>query len=255
MTGLAAGLALEGRIVFTYSIANFPVLRCLEQIRNDAAYHGANVNVVAVGGGFSYGALGMSHHATEDLAILRAVREITVVAPSDDWETRGATRAIAATAGTCYLRLDRVSDASAPRTGEHFALGRARVVTEGSGVAIICCGSIIGEVKKAAELVRGEGIRPSIVSLHTVNPIDADFLITLARAHPAVLTVEEHVLNGGLGGAVAEVLADAGAVPERFKRLGLPNRFTSEVGSQNYLLHARGLDSVSIAGALRELTA
>src|SRR3954468_17255260 len=103
MTGLATGLALEGRVVFTYSIGNFPTLRCLEQIRNDAAYHEANVKIIAIGGGFSYGALGMSHHATEDLAILRAIPGITVVAPGDDLETRGATRALVETPGTCYL--------------------------------------------------------------------------------------------------------------------------------------------------------
>ena len=109
MTGIAAGLALEGRTVFTYSIGNFPTLRCLEQLRNDAAYHGANVKVVAVGGGFSYGSLGFSHHATEDLAILRALPNVTVVAPGDDWETQEATTAIWEQPGTCYIRLDRAS--------------------------------------------------------------------------------------------------------------------------------------------------
>src|SRR3954463_955369 len=114
MTGLATGLALEGRIVFTYSIGNFPTLRCLAQIRNDAAYHEANVKVVAIGGGFSYGALGMSHHATEDLAILRAIG-IPVVAPGCDWEAAEALNALVEKKGTCYLRLDRPSTGSTER--------------------------------------------------------------------------------------------------------------------------------------------
>src|SRR5262249_44559906 len=123
MTGLATGLALDGRVVFTYSIGNFPTLRCLEQIRNDAAYHGANVKVVAVGGGFSYGALGMSHHATEDLAIMRALG-ITVVAPACDWEASEAAAALVAQEGTCYIRLDRSSAGSTALEGEEFKLGR-----------------------------------------------------------------------------------------------------------------------------------
>src|SRR3954470_15102674 len=125
MTGLATGIALEGRIVFTYSIGNFPTLRCLEQIRNDAAYHEANVKVVAIGGGFSYGALGMSHHATEDLAILRAIG-IPVVAPGCDWEAAEAVDALVATPGTCYLRLDKTSAGSTGRAGEKFELGVSR---------------------------------------------------------------------------------------------------------------------------------
>src|SRR3954463_15148368 len=114
MTLVATGMALEGHIVFTYSIGNFPTLRCLEQIRNDAAYHGANVKVVAIGGGFSYGALGMSHHATEDLAILRAIG-LTVVAPGCDWEAAEAVNALVEKEGTCYLRLDRPSTGSTER--------------------------------------------------------------------------------------------------------------------------------------------
>src|ERR1039458_2526736 len=118
MTGLATGLALEGRIVFTYSIGNFPTLRCLEQIRSDAAYHGANVKIVAIGGGFSDGTWGMSHQATEDRAILRALPAVTVVAPGDDWEAAEATRAVIDTAGTCYLRLDRTPASSTRRRDE-----------------------------------------------------------------------------------------------------------------------------------------
>ena len=107
LTGLAAGIALTGGIVFTYSIANFPVLRCLEHIRNDVCYHRANVKIVSIGGGYSYGALGMTHHATEDIAILRALPEMTVVAPGDPYEAGEATRAVAAHQGPCYLRLGR----------------------------------------------------------------------------------------------------------------------------------------------------
>src|SRR3954463_8773160 len=136
MTGVATGLALEGRIVFTYSIGNFPTLRCLEQIRNDAAYHDANVNVVSVGGGFSYGALGMSHHAMEDLSIMRAIPGITVVAPGDDWETAESVTALAQAPGTTYLRLDKSTAGRTQRDGEIFQIGRARRLKEGTDATL-----------------------------------------------------------------------------------------------------------------------
>src|ERR1700674_158007 len=123
MTGVAAGMALMGRVVFTYSIANFPTLRCLEQIRNDVCYHRANVKIVALGGGFAYGALGMTHHATEDLAILRALPEMTVIAPGDPIETVHATRAIASTPGPVYLRLGRAGEAAIHTGPLEFQLG------------------------------------------------------------------------------------------------------------------------------------
>jgi len=252
MTGLAAGLALEGRTVFTYSIANFPILRCLEQIRNDAAYHGASVKVVAIGGGFSYGALGMSHHATEDIAILRALPEVMVVVPGDDWETYHATKAIAATPGTCFLRLDKSTAGDTSRPGETFELGKLRTVREGRRVALLTCGGILGEVLAAATGLAAEGIDVTVASIHTVKPIDAPGLLAIAETHEAIVTVEEHGLAGGLGSAVGEVLLDAGRAPRHFHRLGIAgDRFMSEVGSQEYLRRRCGLDAAAIAVAAR----
>lgn len=255
MTGLATGLALEGRTVFTYSIANFPILRCLEQIRNDAAYHCANVKIVSIGGGFSYGALGMSHHATEDLAILRALPDVTVVAPGDNWETAEATKAIVARAGVCYLRLDRSAAVVPTRPNERFELGRARAIRRGARVAFVTCGSVLGEVLCAADLLQQNGLNATVVSLHTLKPIDANALCELASQHEVVVTVEEHVLAGGLGSAVAEVLADANATPRRLLRLGLDGKtYVSAVGSQDYLRKQCGLDGRSIAARVSQAT-
>jgi transketolase len=256
MTGLATGLAMEGRIAFTYSIANFPILRCLEQIRNDAAYHGANVKVVSIGGGFSYGALGMSHHATEDIAIMRALPEVSVLAPCDHWETAEATRAVAAAAGVCYLRLDKSVAPATNSPDEAFSLGRARIVKRGMTLAVVACGGILGEVLTAADIVERQGIRPTVVSMHTVKPIDCDIIRSLTANHDAILTVEEHGLIGGLGSAVAEVLADGGRMPKRFRRLGVRDKsFVSIVGSQQYLRKHLGLDAPAIAKEILELTA
>jgi transketolase len=253
MTGLATGLALEGRTVFTYSIANFPTLRCLEQIRNDACYHGANVKIVAVGGGFSYGALGISHHATEDLAILRALPEITVVSPCDTWEAAEATGAIAGTAGVCYLRLDKTSALSLKEDKEGFVLGRARRWREGADMTIIATGGILKEVLEAADILAQGELRCSVLGMHTIKPIDRQAILEAGLQTGGIVTVEEHTVDGGLGSAVAEVCMDAGVHPRRFVRLGLRSGFSSIVGAQEYLRKCYGLDSASIAMAVQRL--
>ena len=251
MTALATGLALEGRVAFTYSIANFATLRCLEQIRNDACYHGANVKVVSVGGGFSYGALGISHHATEDLAILRSLPDITVFSSGDLWEAAEATSACIATAGACYLRLDKSTGRPTRREGEVFTPGRIRTVREGDDVCIAVTGGILEEAQAAADVLATEGLSVRILSVHTLRPLDTETLAKAARSCGALLTLEEHTLHGGLGGAVAEALMDAGVMPRRFKRLGLAGTFSSIVGSQTYLRQRYGLDALAVAAAIR----
>jgi transketolase len=256
MTGLATGLALEGRVVFTYSIGNFPTLRCLEQIRNDACYHAANVKVVAIGGGFSYGALGISHHATEDLSILRSLPDISVVAPGDDWEAAEATTALVATPGTCYLRLDKSSAGDTHRPGDSFQIGRARLVRDGTDATLIASGGILGVALAAAETLAHQGVTTRVLSMHTLKPIDGDAIEAACRETGAVVTLEEHTIDGGLGGAVAEVCMDRGIIPRRFHRVGLRDGFSSIVGSQAYLRERYGLDESAVTKAvLRTLRA
>ncbi len=246
MTGVATGLALEGRVVFTYSIANFPTLRCLEQIRNDAAYHDANVKIVAVGGGFSYGALGMSHHATEDLAIMRSIG-IPVVAPGCDWEAEEATKAIYRTPGTCYFRLDKSTAGNTRREGELFSLGRARTLREGDALTLIVCGGILGVALRAAEtLSRDHDLECRVVSMHTVHPIDAEAVREAANETGGIITVEEHTVRGGLGGAVAESCLEEGIVPRAFQRIGLRTAWPAVVGSQDRLRTETDMDEGSI---------
>ncbi|MEO7966934.1 MAG: transketolase C-terminal domain-containing protein [Gemmatimonadaceae bacterium] len=253
MTGVATGLALDGRIVFTYSIANFPTLRCLEQIRNDASYHEANVKVVAIGGGFSYGALGMSHHATEDLAIFRAMPGVTVVAPGCLWEVEGAVDALVASPGTAYLRLDKSSAGRTGRYGERFVLGDARVLREGEAVTIIAAGGILAVALAAADALAADGVHCRVVSMHTLSPFDDAAVVRAARETGGIVTLEEHVVEGGLSGAVAEACLDAGVMPARFRRIGLRGGFASRVGSQDYLRAAYGMDAPATIRAVREL--
>jgi transketolase len=251
MTGLATGLALEGKIVFTYSIANFPTLRCLEQLRNDVCYHRANVKAVAIGGGFSYGPLGFSHHATEDLAILRSLPEMTVVAPGDLWEAEEATAALAKIEGPGYLRLDKSAAAPTQRPGERFEIGRGRRVREGTDLTLVAAGGILGAVLKAADRLARQGIECRVVSLHTIKPLDTKILAQAAEETGGIVTVEEHTVLGGLGGAAAEFFLEAGVVPPIFYRIGLRDGFCSLVGSQGYLRKRSGMDEEAIEETVR----
>jgi len=250
MAGVAAGLALEGRVVFTYSIANFPTMRCLEQVRNDACYHAANVKIVGVGGGFSYGALGISHHATEDLSIMRALPNLTVVAPGTDWEAAEAAEALALAPGTGYLRLERSGAAADPGGSEPFVLGRARRFREGADATLIAAGGILTEAVVAAAELSRRGIECRVLSMHTVKPLDRPAILAAVRETGGIVTVEENTVDGGLGAAVAEVCLDEGAVPRFFRRVGLRAGFSCIVGSQQYLRTCYGMDAAGIRDAV-----
>lgn len=246
MTGVGVGMALSGKIVFTYSIANFPTLRCLEQIRNDGCYHKANLKVVSVGGGLSYGALGSSHQATEDIAVLRALPGMTVVAPGDPIEAEHATRAIAALDGPCYLRLGKTGEPQVHIKPIDFKLGRAIVVAEGTDLTIISTGAVLSMCSEAVETLSGSGVSVRLLSMHTIKPIDAAAICAAARETGAIMTVEEHSVIGGLGGAVAEVLAQNSSRYIPFRIMGLNDDFCRVVGSQDYLRAVCGLTSERI---------
>ncbi|MGD9153187.1 MAG: transketolase C-terminal domain-containing protein [Gammaproteobacteria bacterium] len=253
MTGIATGLALEGKIVFTYSIANFPTLRCLEQIRNDAAYHAANVNIVSVGGGFSYGAAGMSHHATEDLAIMRSL-PIVVVAPGDLWEVEQATRALINHSGTCYFRLDHSYADISHKKDEKFILGKARRILEGDAITIMAIGGILNTALQVANQLREEAnINCRVVSMHTLNPLDTEEIFDAAENTGGIVTVEEHTVSGGLGSSVAEVCLENGIVPKVFYRFGLREGFSQVVGDQEYLKNYYNISAKAIIPKLKEL--
>ena len=246
LTSVAAGMALEGKTVFTYSIGNFPTLRCLEQIRNDCAYHKANVKIVCVGGGFVYGSLGMSHHATEDIAIMRSLPDVTVLCPGDLVEAEAVTRAIADYPGTCYLRLGRGGEKRIHEALPDFKIGKAIPVSKGERVAIFSTGAIFEEIEEARELLKSSGINPTIYTFPTVKPIDTDVIKDVAATHDVIVTCEEHNLSGGFGSAVAEVLAE---IPHhaRLVRIVMNDEYSTIVGDQKYLRHQYGMSGEKIA--------
>jgi len=252
MTGMAAGLAMEGRIVFTYSIGNFPVLRPMEQIRNDICYHRANVIIVSVGGGLSYGSLGVSHHATEDLSVMRAMPHMRVVVPGTSWEAGEAVESLAYGGGPAYLRLDKSSMPEPFGAEMPFELGKSRQIREGTDVTLIATVCILTEAVAAAEALACDGISSRVLSMHTVKPLDRQAVLSAALETGGIVTVEEHSVDGGLGGAVAEVCLESGIVPEFFYRIGMRDGFSSRVGSQAYLRSCYGMDGKAIAAVAME---
>ena len=246
MTGLAAGLALTGRTVLTYSIGNFPTLRCIEQIRNDCAYHDANVKIVCVGGGFVYGSLGMSHHATEDMAVLRALPGVTVFTPGDPAEVEAVVPVMLRTPGTCYLRLGRGGEPmlhDGPIEG--WEMPRALTLRQGSDVAILSVGGILTQAVSAARLLEARGVSAEVVSFPCLKPIDQEKIIELAGRFRHIVTVEEHSVVGGLGSAVCEVVAETGS-DCRVHRIGMEDVYSSIVGTQQYLRGAYRMDDQAI---------
>jgi transketolase len=252
MTGVATGMALCGKIVFTYSIGNFPTLRCLEQIRNDVCYHNANVKIVCVGGGLAYGAVGVTHHATEDIAILRALPNMKVVAPGDPLEAKLATSALAAFDGPAYLRLGRAGEPNVHEgTSLDFQLGKAITVRDGRDITLIATGSLLYNTVEVADRLLARGIQARVLSMHTVKPLDAETVLAAARETSAVFTIEEHSIIGGMGSAVAEALIEAGSRPRYFKRIGLNDTFSSIVGDQDYLRAQYRLDVDGIVNTVQ----
>ena len=254
MTSLAAGMALEGKTVFTYSIGNFPTLRCLEQIRNDCAYHHANVKIVCVGGGFVYGALGMSHQATEDIAVMRALPDVAVLCPGDLVEAEESTKALVYYPGTCYLRLGRGGEKRIHDHIKHFEIGKALPIHDGERVAIFSTGAIFEEIAGAEEILALHNVYPAVWTFPTVKPIDRETILRCAEEFDRIVTVEEHNLSGGFGSAVAEVLVE-NPVHASLLRLGLPYTYCAIVGNQKYLRAQFGLDAAGIAARILEALA
>ena len=253
MASMAAGLSMTGRTVICYSIGNFPTLRCLEQIRNDCAYHDANVKIVCVGGGFVYGSLGMSHHATEDVSIMRALPGVKVFAPGDPAEVEAVVPVMLDTPGTCYLRLGRGGEPmvhEGPLQG--WAIPKALTLREGRDVAILSCGGILTQTVAAAKLLEEAGVQAEVVSFPCVKPLDEEKVLELAGRFLYLITVEEHTIVGGFGSSVCEIVAEkgCGCCVHRF---GMEDVYSTIVGTQQYLRSCYRMDSRAICERTLEI--
>lgn len=246
MVGVATGLALEGFRPFVYSIATFATLRCFEQIRDDVCYNDVAVTIVGVGGGFSYGANGPTHHATEDIAIMRILPNMTVVCPGDPVEAELAVAAGASLGGPLYLRLGRAGDPLVHHDPPSFEIGTAIKVREGSDGALVSTGGMLPVAMAAADLLQAENVSCQVISMHTVKPLDTAALEACCTQTKAVFTLEEHSRLGGLGSAVGEWLSDSGKAC-KLTCFGTEDRFADTAGSQAYLRRRHGLSAEQIA--------
>jgi len=199
----------------------------------------------------AYGSLGMTHHATEDLAFMRAMPNLVVVAPNDPVEAKLATRAVVGYDGPCYLRLGRQGEKPVHKSDPEFVIGKVIRMREGSDATLFVTGGLLQNTLAAAEQLESQGISAAVVSAHTLKPFDTEAVIEAARNTPAIFTIEEHSIIGGLGGAVAETLLESDVRPKIFKRLGLPGtEFSKQIGDQDYLRREFGLDADGIASTI-----
>lgn len=247
MAGVAAGLALGGKHVFTYSIANFPVLRCFEQIRNDIAYHHLNVKTVAVGGGMAYASLGYSHHGVEDLAVMSALPQMTVVAPADPIETRAAVHALAATPGPAYLRLGKAGEPILHQATIPFTLGKGITLRSGPDLTLVSTGAALALTLDAARVLATQHIHATVISLHTLRPLDRELLLASAARTGALVTVEEHGPGGLASIAALEIATHAPGT--RFRPVFLQGAPPAIAGSQEQLRAQMGLSLDSVLTA------
>lgn len=250
MVGIAAGLAVAGKRVFVYGIAPFVTFRCFEQIRVDLCYANLPVTIVGVGAGLTYGPAGVTHHAIEDVAVLSALPNMTVVCPGDPVEAGAATRGVMALPGPAYLRLGKSGEPVVhPEEPAGFRIGRGIRVREGRDVALIASGSMLPTAVAAADILAQNGLEPEVISMHTVKPLDEALVLDVARRCGTIATIEEHVARGGLGSVVGDVILAAGAHVRMFK-FALPDAYACEAGSQTYLRAKYGLTAADIAGRI-----
>ena len=223
MMNTAAGLATCGKIAFVSSFSIFATGRAWEQIRNTICYSGLNVKIVATHSGVSVGPDGASHQCIEDISLMKTIPTMTVVEPCDAVETRKAILAAVAHKGPIYIRLGRAAVPVITKKEEPYTIGKANILRNGKDVAIVACGALVANSLTAADILSKEGIKATVVNMHTIKPIDQEILVKVAKEVNAVVTAEQHVLDGGLGSAVASVLARNYPVP--MEMIGIDNRF------------------------------
>lgn len=254
MISLAAGMAMSGLHPYVYTIDSFVTYRCYEQIRVDLCYHNVPVVIVGVGAGLGYASLGPTHHACEDIAVLRVLPNMKVVCPADPLEVRLATAAALPEKGPVYLRLGKKGEPTLHKTPPSFQIGKAIVMEEGKEVCLLSTGNILPVVLEAAALLKSKGVTARVVSFHTVKPLDETLLADVFARFPIVATIEEHSLVGGFGSAVAEWVADHPEQKGRLCRIGTPDRFFEVAGEQEYAREHFDLTAGPIAEKLLYLS-
>jgi len=245
MVGIAAGLSLCGKNVYCYSIIPFLIMRTFEHIRIDIAYNNLKVKLVGAGGGFTYGLEGYTHFGLEDLALMRSLPNMTVVVPADPQEAISLAKASVEYDGPMYIRLGRTGEPFIHEGPVEFKIGHSIILNEGKDIAMFAIGSMVFPLRKTVELLKEAGLSASLINMHTLKPIDREMIEQVSTAHKYIFTVEEHYVDGGLGSAVAEVLAESG-FKGGFQRIGIPNELGNYIGKSDYLKGKYGLTTEGI---------
>lgn len=240
LTGIAAGLALEGVIPFIYSIVPFITMRNFEQIRNDICYQNLNVKIVGVGAGFSYGIYGHTHYGLEDISLMRVLPNMTVFSPGDPVEVAWVVLEAIKIQGPCYIRLGKVGEPIVHKNNILLKVGKGAIIQGGKDLTIMATGVLLPRAVEVASLLKKRGFHSRIVSMHTIQPIDEELIVDSAQKTKAIYTLEEHFVQGGLGTAVAEVIADKN-LHTPFKRFGVLHKYFNTTGSQEYMRSQSGL--------------
>ncbi|BBI36128.1 transketolase family protein [Cohnella abietis] len=238
--GVAAGLAMSGKVVYVYSIIPFVTMRCFEQIRVDVAYMNTNVRLVGVGAGLSYGPQGATHHSLEDIAIMRALPNMTVCCPGDPIEVKEIVTQSLDYEGPMYIRLGKNGEPVIHDEGTTFRIGQAIEVTQGNDAYLISTSNTLELADSWVKRMANQGVSVGLISVPTVKPLDREKIVRILLKGKPVSTLEEHSISGGLGTAVAEVIAESGQAV-KFKRFALPDEYCHFVGDQHYLRDKLGL--------------
>ena len=254
MIGIAAGMALSGKIPFVFTIAPFITMRCLEQIRVDLCYQKLNVKIIGVGAGFVYGAQGTTHHAIEDVGILRTLPQMNIICPADPAETEKAVHASMNLTTPLYIRLARNNEPVLTAGNDKFIFGKAFTMRQGGDITVIGYGPILKNVFDAAEILEKENIDVRIVNMHTVKPIDREAILKCAEETGKIITVEEHNIIGGLGSAVAEVLAEGNCGNIKFKRMGIQDSYCEIHANYEELQEEYGLNCAAVVKEIKNIS-
>ena len=254
LLGVAAGLALEGKIPYLNTIATFITRRSFEQLVLDLCLHNANVRLIGNGGGLVYAPLGPTHEAIEDIAILRSVPNITILAPADSLEMRKLMPHTVNHQGPIYLRLAKGHDPLVSNESDDYQIGKAIQIRQGADVLLITTGITLGLAKTAADILAKQNIESTILHCHTLKPLDTKNIIDTASTIPIIVTIEEHSVIGGLGSAVAELIAESNFYPsKKFKRIGIPDTFPNQYGSQSDLMKKYSITTEGIVSTVNIL--
>lgn len=251
MVSVGAGMALCGLKPVAYTIGTFMTARCFEQIKLDVCYNEAPVVIVSVGGGLSYATLGSTHHSFEDLGLLRMLPTMGVVCPCDPAGVRAALADAVTRNHPVYIRIGKKGEPALPAADTTYTFGRARLMRDGDHACLIGNGPVLGDALKVADTLAAEGIRIKVVDMHTVKPLDGDFLAAAMRQFPVVATLEEHSLIAGFGSAVAEWAADNGPFASKLIRFGMRDEFMHECGDQDHARAYYGFGPDQVAERLR----